>query len=115
MPAGIRIEQQLVGIEAVSGARLVGAMDANAVDRAGVHVRQIAVPDLVGAFGQLDTRCLGKSRRSATWSRNNFELPAFARAATMWLARASRSTGAVSVILFAMILEAVINQLGNSP
>src|SRR6266478_9140939 len=34
MPAGIRIEQQLVGIEAVPGARLVGTVDAEAVDRA---------------------------------------------------------------------------------
>ena len=34
--------------------RLVGAVHAVAVDRAGPRVGQIAVPDLVGVFGQLD-------------------------------------------------------------
>ena len=58
MPAGIRVEHQLVGIEAVPGTRLVGAVYAVAVNRSGVHVRHIAVPDLVGEFGQLDSRRL---------------------------------------------------------
>jgi len=51
MPARIGIEHQLVGIEPVSVARLVRTMHAIAVDRAGMHIRHIAVPDLVGEFG----------------------------------------------------------------
>src|SRR6516162_1587102 len=50
MPAGIGIEHQFVGIEPVSVARLVRTIDAIAVDRAGMHIRHIAVPDLVGVF-----------------------------------------------------------------
>jgi hypothetical protein len=40
---GVGVEQQLVGIEAVAGGRLVGAMDAVTVDRARSRIRQIAV------------------------------------------------------------------------
>ena len=54
MGAGVGIEQQLVGIEAVPRVRLVGAVDAVAVDGAGPDLGQVAVPDLVGVFGQLD-------------------------------------------------------------
>ncbi len=51
---GVGVEQQLVGIEAVAGGRLVGAMDAVTVDRARSRIRQIAVPDLVGVLRQHD-------------------------------------------------------------
>ena len=55
MGACIGIKQQLVGIEPVSGLWRVGPVHAIAVDGAGPRIRQIAVPDLVGIFGQLDT------------------------------------------------------------
>ena len=51
---GVGIEEELVGVEAVPGRGLVGAVHPVAVDRAGPRVRQIAVPDLVGVFRQLD-------------------------------------------------------------
>ena len=51
---GVGIEQQLVGIEAVAGRGLVGAVHAIAVDRARPRIGQVAVPDLVGVFGQCD-------------------------------------------------------------
>src|SRR5262249_52440405 len=54
-----RVEHQLVRVEAVSGARLVGAVYAIPVDRAGPHIRQIAVPDLVGVFRQIDPHLAG--------------------------------------------------------
>ena len=53
--AGIGVDQQLVGVEAVAGVGLVGAVHAVAVDLPGVGVGQVAVPDLVGVFGQFDT------------------------------------------------------------
>ena len=49
---GVGVDQQLVGIEAVAGGRLVRAVDAVAVERAGTRFRQVAVPDLVGIFRQ---------------------------------------------------------------
>jgi len=51
---GVGIEQQLVGIEAMAGRRLVGTVDAEAVDRAGAGIGQVAVPYLIGIFGQHD-------------------------------------------------------------
>ncbi|MCW2241511.1 hypothetical protein M2351_006156 [Azospirillum canadense] len=51
---GVGIEQQLVGVEAVAVLRVVGAMDPVGVDRAGPRIRQVAVPDFVGEFRQLD-------------------------------------------------------------
>ncbi len=54
MGARVRIEQQLVGVEAMPGLGLVGPVDAIAVKRAGADVRQIAVKNLVGIFGQFD-------------------------------------------------------------
>ncbi len=47
----VRVEEQLVRVEAMAGVRLVGAVDAIAVDEAGARVRQIAVEHLVGVFG----------------------------------------------------------------
>ena len=56
MPSRIRVEQQLVGVEAVALFRLVGPMHPIAVDRSRRHPWHIAVPDLVGIFGKLDAR-----------------------------------------------------------
>ena len=56
---GIGVDQQLVGVEAVAGLGLVGAVDAETVDGARPRFRQIAVPDLVGIFGQFDPLALG--------------------------------------------------------
>src|ERR1700726_2558478 len=47
------------------------------------------------------------SSRATRLLRDTIQYPLPSRAATMWLARASRSTGAVSLIVFAMILYAV--------
>src|SRR5215469_1249016 len=58
MSARIRVKHQFVGIEAVSGGRFVGPAYTVAVNRAGMRVRDIAMPDLVGEFGQLDSRDL---------------------------------------------------------
>ncbi len=51
---GVGVDQQLVGVEPVPGLGIVGAVDAIAVELPRGHVRQIAVPDLVGPFGQRD-------------------------------------------------------------
>src|SRR5215471_16776467 len=48
MAAGIGVEHEFVGIEPVPGTRLVRAVHAIPVDRAGPRIRQIAVPNLVG-------------------------------------------------------------------
>jgi hypothetical protein len=52
--AGIGVEQQFVGIEAVALLRRVGPVHTVAIERAGTDSRQIAVPDLVGIFGKRD-------------------------------------------------------------
>ena len=52
---GVRIEQQLVRVEAMAGRRLVGAVDAIAVDGAGPGIGKIAVPNLVRVFRQHDS------------------------------------------------------------
>ena len=78
----IGIEQQLVRVEAVPVRRLVGAVHAIAIDRARPRVRQVAVPDLVGVFGQLDrarARVLPSlsNRHSSTlvaWAENRAKL-----------------------------------------
>ena len=51
---GIGVEQELVGIEAMAGRRLVGTMNAIAVDRARPRIGKVAVPDFVGVFRQHD-------------------------------------------------------------
>ncbi len=56
---GIRIEHELVGIEPVPRVGLVRTMSAVGVDRAGTSGRQIAVPDFVCIFRQLDPLELG--------------------------------------------------------
>ena len=50
----IRIKQQLVGVEPVTFFRRIGAMDAITVDLPRPGVWKIAVPYLVGIFGQFD-------------------------------------------------------------
>ncbi|CFM33239.1 Uncharacterised protein [Bordetella pertussis] len=55
---GVRVEQQLVRIEAMAGARVVRTVGAIAVDQARLRVGQVAVPHLVGAFGHGQARQL---------------------------------------------------------
>ena len=50
----VRVQQQLVRVEAVADIGLVGSVDAEAVDPARTCVRQIAVEDLVRIFRKLD-------------------------------------------------------------
>lgn len=56
--ARIGDEQQLVGIGAVALGRRVRALHAIAVKRAGADIGQVAVPNLIGVFTQLDARYL---------------------------------------------------------
>ena len=48
----VGIEQQLVRIEAIAALRLIRAVGAVAVEQPDLRVRQVAVPHLVGEFGQ---------------------------------------------------------------
>ena len=50
--AGVRIQQQLVGVEAVAGARLVGSVHTVPVCLSGSRVGDVAVPNLIGAARQ---------------------------------------------------------------
>ena len=50
--ARVRVEEQLVRIEAMARVRLVRAVHAIAVELARAHLRQTAVPDEVGALAQ---------------------------------------------------------------
>src|SRR5512140_2592782 len=59
--ARVRIDHQLVRIEAMAFVRRVGAMDAIAVQQARSRFRQVAVPDLVGALAQRDALQLASS------------------------------------------------------
>ena len=49
---GVGVEQKLIGVEAVARLRLVGTVNAVAVEGARMHAGQVAVKDLVGVFGQ---------------------------------------------------------------
>src|SRR5258707_10913899 len=53
-PLGVGVEQQLVGVEAVTVLGLVGSMNAIAIELPGRNVVQITVPDVFGALGQFD-------------------------------------------------------------
>ena len=53
--ARIRVEQELVRIEAMSGLGLERPVSAEPVKRAGSDVGDVAVEDLVGVLGQLET------------------------------------------------------------
>ncbi len=57
--AGIGVDEQLVGVEAMAVFRVERAVDAVAVERAGLQAWNIAVPDFVGEFGKLDTGGFG--------------------------------------------------------
>jgi hypothetical protein len=50
----VRIDQQLVGIEAMSRIRLVGSMHAISIHRPGSRLRKVPVPDFIGVFRQLE-------------------------------------------------------------
>ena len=63
MRARVRIEQQLVRIEAMTGRRLVRPVHAIAVQRRRTDAGHVAVPDLVGVLGQLDPLQLAVARR----------------------------------------------------
>src|SRR5580700_12244240 len=52
--ARVWIEEQLIRIKPMPILRLVWAVDAVAVDRSGLHFRQIAMPDLIRIFRQRD-------------------------------------------------------------
>jgi hypothetical protein len=50
----VRIEQELVGVEAVPGIGFIRPMDAIAVHRARANIRKIPMPDLIGVLRQFD-------------------------------------------------------------
>ncbi len=54
MGARIGIEQQLVGVEAMAGVGLIGAIDAVAIEGAGADPGDIAVKHLIGIFRQFE-------------------------------------------------------------
>src|SRR5690606_38599294 len=68
---GVRVHEQLVGIEAVARIGLVGPVYADAVDGAGADTLEVAVPDLVGVFRQVDT---GDLRLAAPIEEADFDL-----------------------------------------
>ncbi|SSW81982.1 Uncharacterised protein [Klebsiella pneumoniae] len=51
--ASVRVDEQLMRVKAMTVFRVVGAVDAIAVQRARLQVRHIAVPDLMGILRQL--------------------------------------------------------------
>jgi stage V sporulation protein SpoVS len=59
--AGIGIDQKLVGIEAMAVGGIVGAVNAVAVERAGLQAWNVAVPDFVRILRQLDARRLDRA------------------------------------------------------
>jgi hypothetical protein len=65
--ARVRVQQQLVRVEALAALGLIGPVGAVAVVQARPGVGQVAVPDLVGAFGQRQARdFLAAGRRTGT-------------------------------------------------
>ena len=56
--ARVGVEEELVGVEAVSFVRAVGAVGAVAVELAGAEARDMAVPDVAFAFGEVRLRTL---------------------------------------------------------
>src|SRR5271170_7182573 len=58
MPPRIRVEQQLVRVEAVALIGLIGAVHAIAIDCARPDPRHVAMPNLIGVFGEIDARGL---------------------------------------------------------
>ena len=58
MHARVRIDQQLVVVKAMPFFRFVGAVNAVTVHRAGLEIGNIAVPNLIGVFGEIDALAL---------------------------------------------------------
>src|SRR5689334_9173710 len=52
--AGVRVEEELGRVEAVALIRVIRAMHAISIQLTGPHVREIAVPDLIGAIANLN-------------------------------------------------------------
>src|SRR5271155_734909 len=52
--ASVRIKEQFVGIETMSGFGLVGTVDAVSVNCVGADFLKISVPDLIGIFRKFD-------------------------------------------------------------
>ena len=52
--SGVRVEQELVGIEAVALLRRIGTMDAIAVQLPRRNVVQVSVPDILAALRKFD-------------------------------------------------------------
>ena len=52
---GVRINQQLLGVEAVAAIGIIGAVDAVAMKLSRTQPRQVSVPDLIGAPRQGNT------------------------------------------------------------
>ena len=55
MSAGVRVEQKLVGIEAVTGFRFERAVHPESVERPRADVGHVAMKDLIGQFRKLET------------------------------------------------------------
>lgn len=68
----IGIDEQLMRVKAMPVFRIIRPVDAIAIQRAGLEVGHIAVPDLVGIFRQLQTGDFrftgGSNRQSSTRS-----------------------------------------------
>jgi hypothetical protein len=47
----VRVEQESIGVKAMLPGRVVGSVDAVAVSLHGLHVGELAVPNLVGMLG----------------------------------------------------------------
>ena len=60
---GVRIEQQLVGVEAVAGLRLERTMHPKPIEGSGAHFAQVAVEDFVGELRKLETVGLARAAR----------------------------------------------------
>ena len=79
--AGIRVEQQLVRIEAMARLRLIRAVHAITVNRARAEIGHVAMPHLVGVVRQIDPSdfCLAVTVEEAqlhavAWVENRLKL-----------------------------------------
>ncbi|OAG75752.1 hypothetical protein Amal_03087 [Acetobacter malorum] len=61
MSFGIGVQQEFVGVEAVSGIWFIRPMDAQAIKLTGVQVRYPAMKDLVCVFRQANAVCFSFS------------------------------------------------------
>ena len=55
----IGVDEKLVRIEAMAGIRLIRPVNPETIDRPGSGVGEIAVPDLIGVFGEIEALGLG--------------------------------------------------------